>query len=116
MAAAAGTKDKNDAEAQVASKLKIGKVEKLDAPLRGRGFSDDVIAVRAELEASLIDHQGRSFSDVEEDNKEEFARIVRSAGGMKKDDPIKVTTRYVKATKTLLWGPKEVMDELSQKA
>jgi hypothetical protein len=112
---AAATKNPEATEKNTTSKLKIGKVEKLDEPLRGRGFSAEVIAVRAELEACLTDRQGRSFDDVSEDEKEEYARIVRSAGSMRGKDEIKVTTRYVRSTNKLLWGPKEVMDELSKK-
>jgi len=88
----------------------------LSTPIRGRGYSPDVIAIRAQLEASLTDGKARSFPNVPEDKREEVARKIRAAGAMKNHDPIKVSTRYVKATGKLIWGPASVLSALSSKS
>lgn len=91
--------------------------ESVGIPMRGRGYDADVLAIRAELEKCLIDGTARSFKGVSNDKKrEEFARKVRSAGGMKGKEEIKVGTRHDKINDKLIWGPAEVLNRLSQKA
>lgn len=95
--------------------LKIETVDEITAPMRGRGPSADTLAVRAELEAQLKDRKGRSFSGVSKDDKEKFSRLVRNAGKMTGKPEIEVSTRFDPHNDKLLWGPKEVMEELQAK-
>lgn len=96
----------------------VEKIDKLDEPMRGRGFTQETLDVRAELEASLVDREGRSFNvgtDSTQEQRETLARVIRSAGKMTGRDEIKVSIRFASSTGRLMWGPKEVMDELSKK-
>lgn len=96
--------------------LAIESIEKLDEPMRGRGYSPEVLQVREALEASLKDRQGRSFligtEDGWETKKTEMENLVRRAA--KAGDEVKVSIRFAKSTGRLMWGPKEVMDELAK--
>lgn len=90
--------------------------EELNIPLRGRGYDPDVIAIRETLEQSLTDRKARSFKNVEEGDRETYARKVRTAGEMKGKPTIKVATRYDKHSKKLIWGPDEVLREMAGQA
>lgn len=89
--------------------------ESVTIPMRGRGYDSDVVGIRAQLEACLTDGTARSFKNVSEEKREEYARKIRSAGKMKGKPEIKVGTRYDKANSKLIWGPAEVLDTLSGK-
>lgn len=85
---------------------------------RGRQPRKEVLAIREELEKALKSRTARAFREVTEANKEEYAKLVRSAGNMTTGGRTKiaVSTRYNPVNKTLIWGPKEVVDELQKKS
>lgn len=106
--------DQTTEETAVSPLLASMQVEtELNVPLRGRGFDQDVIDIRAELEKCQTENTARSFQNVDEDNKETYARKVRSAGAMNPE--IEVATRYIKGAKKLVWGPKSVLDAIGGK-
>lgn len=88
--------------------------EKLTVPLRGRGFDADVLRIRQELEKMLDEGTARSFKNVTDEQREFYARKVRSAGGINPE--IKVATRYDKLNKKLIWGPEAVLNKLAGKS
>ena len=88
----------------------------LSAPVRGRSVSPEVLAIRTELEKCLAEGTLRSFTNVEKDKREDFARKIRSAGSMNGKDEIVVSTRYIPSDSKLIWGPRSVMDQLSSKS
>jgi hypothetical protein len=92
--------------------LVVEKIDHLDEPMRGRGFDDDVLAVREQLEASLEDGQGRTFNveGVDEPGRKSLENLVRRAGNIK--PVIKVSVRSNKRANKITWGPKETMDKL----
>lgn len=115
---ATGTKEKAT-ESTVSELFASMEVEEsIHVPLRGRGLDPDVIKIREELEKMLTEGTARSFPNVEADKREFYARKVRSAGAMKTEslgEEIKVTTRYDKNTKKLIWGPDSVLKALVAK-
>lgn len=90
--------------------------DEVNTPIRGRGYDADTLAIREELEKCLTEGKARSFQNVPEDKREDYARKVRTAGAMRGKDPIKVSTRYDKANSKLIWGPADVLKQLSSKA
>lgn len=92
--------------------------ETVDVPLRGRPIDPEVVAIRNELEKMLKDNTARSFRNVDTDSKEFYARKVRNAGSLKSaehPEGIPVATRYDRDNQKLIWGPQEVLRELSRK-
>jgi len=84
---------------------------------RGRQPRPEVLKIREQLEKMLVDRTARAFRNLTEDNKEEYAKLVRSAGNMTTGGRQKIatSTRWNPSTSTLIWGPKEVVEELSKK-
>lgn len=82
----------------------------------GRQHTAEVLRIREELEKMV--EQGdeaaaRSFKNVNSDNREEFARKIRSAGKISPE--IKVATRLDSDKGKLFWGPADVIDRRSVK-
>jgi hypothetical protein len=111
--ATAKTTQKTEAPTVSSLMASMETVDTIDSPLRGRGYDADTLAIREQLEACLVDGKARSFPNVTEDKREDYARKIRTAGAMKNKDKIKVSTRYNKATQKLIWGPAEVLRKLS---
>lgn len=88
----------------------MGVEDHIDGPLRGRGTSPEIEAIGAELQKCLEDGTARSFQNVEQDDREVWARKIRTAG---KNVGIEVATRYVKNANKLVWGPRTVLQALS---
>lgn len=110
MTTATKNKVKAEAPAEEANILSNMSVEtELDAPLRGRGYSPEIELIADELEKCLADRSARSFQNVDQDDREVWARKVRTAGQHR---GIKTATRYIKHANKLVWGPHEVLKEL----
>ena len=93
-------------------------VEKVTLPRRGRGVDPDTIAIRKVLVQQMEEGTARSFSNVDKEKRETFARKIRAAGkltnqGDEKGE-IKVSTRYDESAQKLIWGPESVLDALSK--
>ena len=76
---------------------------------RGRGVSKENQQIAEVLKQQLKDRKARSFKNITDDNREEYARKVRAAAkiaGMEGQ----VTT--VRQGDKLFWGPTEVIKEL----
>ena len=87
---------------------------KVTTPVRGRAVSEDVLAIRGELDKCVKDGTVRSFTGVTKDDREVFARKIRAAGTLRGHDEIKVSTRFIESEGKLIWGPTDVMNKLSQ--
>jgi hypothetical protein len=117
MATATASTPKTDA-APTGLMASMEVVEKVTLPRRGRGVSEDVIAIRAELVKQLEAKTptARSFQNIEKDDREVVARKIRAAGALTdRDDKgeIKVSTRYDASNKKLVWGPESVLNQLA---
>lgn len=89
-----------------------------DVPKRNRGRQVDAEtqAIVKELEKSAKDGKARSFKNVEEDDRETWARKVRSAARRTLNGKgMAVNTVYDPDQKKLFWGPSNVIKTLQNK-
>ena len=82
----------------------------------GRQHTAEVLRIREELEKMVAEGDeaaARSFRNVTAENREDYARKIRSAGKIHPE--IKVATRLDSDKGKLFWGPADVIERRSVK-
>lgn len=129
---AANTKTKADSTEHSEAKampsafsgLTMGEADKAPKISRGRKSSGpvpEVIFCRQALEDSIKNEKLKTFEGVDPDRREFFARYIRAAANLEGNEhesfthsgQIELETRYDKSTKTLYFGPAELVRRLA---
>ena len=118
MATKTAQKNTADTESTVSDLFADMEVEEEVTASRGGGrqHTADVLRIRQELEQMVEDGDeaaARSFKNVTAENREDYARKIRSAGKIHPE--IKVATRLDSEKGKLFWGPSDVIERRSVK-